>query len=247
MRTDEHERIVDFVEKPQTEAELALVRSGEGRYWASLGIYFFEINVLMKLLGEVKGMDFGRDVIPHAVRGAYRVAAHSFSGYWEDIGTIASFFAANLGLVCPMPPINLFDPSWTMYTRPRFLPPTKVERSALEAVLLADGSLIHSAAIKRSVVGIRTVIRQDTTVEDSILMGADYYVPDDNASALPTMGIGRGCRIRRAIVDKNVRIGDGCRIVNEQNRQNADGPGWSIRDGIVVIEKNAVIPPETVI
>jgi glucose-1-phosphate adenylyltransferase len=247
MCTDENQQITDFVEKPQTEGDLRRVRSPEGRFWASLGIYLFDVAVLRRVLGEVKGVDFGRHVIPHAVRGDYQVAAHAFSGYWEDIGTIGSFYAANLGLVCPVPPIDLFDPQWTIYTRPRSLPPTKVERSAIRSVLLADGSWIQSASIRHSVVGIRTMIRTGTTIDESIVMGADYYVPDDSSSALPTMGIGRNVVIRRAIVDKNVRIGDGCRIVNEKKLPHADGPGWSIRDGIVVVEKNAVIPPGTVI
>ncbi len=246
-RTDEDRSITDFVEKPQSREALDRIRSPDGRYWASLGIYLFKREILTQVLGEVGGADFGKDVIPYAVRGDYRVSAHSFEGYWEDIGTIRSFYAANLGLVCPVPPIDFYDPAWGIYTRPRFLPPTKVEQSTLEAVLLADGSRIDRAAIRRSVIGIRTVIRRDATIEDSIIMGADYYVPDDRSSALPTMGIGRNVTIKGAIVDKNVRIGDNSAIINQEKRQHADGKGWSIRDGIVVIEKNAVIPPGMVI
>jgi glucose-1-phosphate adenylyltransferase len=212
-----------------------------------MGIYLFNRVVLERILRECDGLDFGRDVIPYAVRSDYRVSGHSFTGYWEDIGTIASFYAANLGMVSTNPPIDLFDPAWDMYTRPRFLPPSKVQESKLESVLMAEGCRVSGSEIKRSVVGIRSIVKEGTKIENSILMGADFYVPEHGESRLPVMGIGRNVTIRRAIVDKNVRIGDSVEIVNEAQRQHADGPGWAIRDGIVVIEKGAVIPPGTVI
>ena len=247
MRAARDGIIEDFVEKPQTPEDLARIRSPEGNYWASLGIYLFKVKVLKQLLRECRGMDFGRDVIPYAVKGDYRVSAYPFEGYWEDIGTIRSFFAANLGLACPIPPIDLFDPDWRIYTRPRFLPPTRLERSNIRSVMISEGSVIQRTTLRRTIVGIRTVIREGTKISDAVIMGADYYIKDDGSSPLPTMGIGRNVTIRNAIIDKNVRIGDGSRIVNEQKARHADGPGWSIREGIVVVEKNAVIPPNTAI
>ncbi len=247
MQTDNDGMIADFVEKPQTPDDLARVRSPNGSYWASMGIYLFNRVVLERILRECEGMDFGRDVIPYAVRSDYRVSGHAFNGYWEDIGTIASFYAANLGMVSQDPPIDLFDPSWDMYTRPRFLPPNKVQKSVMESVLMAEGCRVTGAKITRSVVGIRSIIKDGTEIENSILMGADYYVPEHGESRLPVMGIGRNVTIKRAIVDKNVRIGDGVKIINESQQTKADGPGWAIRDGIVVIEKGAVIPPGTVV
>ena len=247
MRTDQNHMITDFVEKPNNAEALAHVRSPDNTYWASMGIYLFEREVLEKLLQEVKGDDFGKDVIPHAVRGDYAVSAHSFDGYWEDIGTIKSFFKANLSLACPDAPINLFDPHWGIFTRPRFLPPAKIQQCVVESTLIADGCLVQAAVLDRCIIGIRTVIRSSTTIRESVVMGADYYVPDDGSSALPTMGIGRDVTIERAIVDKNVRIGDGVKIVNPEGKTQGSGPGWCRRDGIAVVEKNAVIPPGTVI
>ena len=247
MQADGEGMIVNFVEKPQAPEDLARVRSPSGSYWASMGIYLFNRVVLERILRECDGMDFGRDVIPYAVRSDYRVAAHAFNGYWEDIGTIGSFYAANLNMVAADPPIDLFDRNWGMYTRSRFLPPSRIHQSALESVLMADGCRVTGAAIIRSVVGVRSVIKAGARIENSILMGADYFVPEHLETHLPVMGIGRNVTVSRAIIDKNVRIGDGARIVNEAQRQHADGPGWAIRDGIVVVEKGAVIPPGAVI
>jgi len=248
MRTDSDGRIVDFVEKPSSPEELERVQSSDGSYQASLGIYLFNREVLEQVLREVAGVDFGRDIIPYAVRGPYRVYAHFFSGYWEDIGTIKSFYHANLALAGPNPPLDLFSRDWMIYTRPRFLPPSKIENSTIDQALVADGCRIRGASVRNSVIGIRTVIREGSTIEDSIIMGADYFVPEPKRPrTIPVIGIGRHVVLRKAIVDKNVRIGNNVRIVNVQNLQKADGQGWCIRDGIVVVEKNAVIPAGTVI
>ena len=245
--TESSGRINEFVEKPQAPEQLARVRNSLGGYWASMGIYLFNRAVLERILRENEGMDFGKDIIPYAVRSGYVVNAHPFDGYWEDIGTIGSFYATNLQMASPEPPIDLFDPNWDVYTRSRFLPPTKLQKCTFDSGLIADGCMLYGAELIRSVVGVRSLIREGSRIENSVVMGADFYVSGDSRAPLPSMGIGRNVVVRRAIIDKNVRIGDGARIANEKGLLHADGPNWAIRDGIVVVEKNAMIPPGTVI
>ena len=196
-------------------------------------------------------MDFGRHVIPNAI-GEMRVQAHFHRGYWEDVGTIGSYFEANLQLCDPMPPFDFYDAAHPVYTHPRFLPATKVEGCQLRQALVSEGCILMGAEIERSVVGIRSRIGQGTRVRDSLVLGADYYesleeIDRAQAKGLPPVGIGGDSVIERAIVDKNSRVGRGVRLVNEAGVQEKDGEGYHIRDGIVIVPKSGVIPDGTVI
>ena len=181
-----------------------------------------------------------------------RVQAHFYRGYWEDVGTIGSYFEANLKLCDPMPPFDFYDAVRPVYTHPRFLPATKVEGCKLRQALVSEGCILMGAEIERSVVGIRSRIGQGTRMRDSLVLGADYYesleeIDRAQAKGLPPVGIGGDSVIERAIVDKNSRVGRGVRMVNEAGVQETDGEGYYIRDGIVIVPKGGVIPDGTVI
>ena len=181
-----------------------------------------------------------------------RVQAHFYRGYWEDVGTIGSYFEANLQLCDPMPPFDFYDAVRPVYTHPRFLPATKVEGCHLRQALVSEGCILMGAEIERSVVGIRSRIGQGTRVRNSLVLGADYYesleeIDRAQAKGLPPLGIGGDSVIERAIVDKNSRVGRGVRLVNEAGVQETDGDGYYIRDGIVIVPKGGVIPDGTVI
>jgi glucose-1-phosphate adenylyltransferase len=215
-----------------------------------MGIYVFSTRVLAEMLAEDNHRDFGREVFPHAI-GRRRVQVHLFDGYWEDIGTIGSFYEANLQLALPNPPFNLNDAKAPIYTRARFLPPSRVDGAVIAGSLISDGCIIEPGArIENSVIGLRCRIGRDVTIRNSILMGADYYeTPEQLASSdmreLPPIGIGTGSIIEGAIVDKNCRIGPRVRIINEAQLENAtEGECCAIRDGILVIGKEAVLPAD---
>ena len=181
-----------------------------------------------------------------------RVQAHFYRGYWEDVGTIGSYFEANLKLCDPMPPFDFYDAARPVYTHPRFLPATKIEGCQLRQALVSEGCILMGAEIERSVVGIRSRIGQGTRLRDSLVLGADYYesleeIDRAQAKGLPPLGIGGDSVIERAIVDKNSRVGRGVRLVNEAGVQEMDGEGYHIRDGIVIVPKSGVIPDGTVI
>jgi glucose-1-phosphate adenylyltransferase len=262
MRVDNSGEVVGFVEKPKTEEEIAPVRmdpawidgrgvaSGGRDCLANMGIYVFSTRVLAEMLAEDNHRDFGREVFPHAI-GRRRVQVHLFDGYWEDIGTIGSFYEANLQLALPNPPFNLNDAKAPIYTRARFLPPSRVDGAVIAGSLISDGCIIEPGArIENSVIGLRCRIGRDVTIRNSILMGADYYeTPEQLASSdmreLPPIGIGTGSNIEGAIVDKNCRIGPRVRIINEAQLENAtEGECCAIRDGILVIGKEAVLPAD---
>lgn len=254
VRVDDDNRIREFREKPATpEAragmelpEEVMRREGLGTtepYLGSMGIYMFRKRVLLECLAS-DAIDFGRDIIPAGV-DPYRVQAHFFNGYWRDIGTIRAFFEAHMDLVGDHPPFSFHDPEWPFYTRPRYLPGAQLRHCSFDHVLLADGTRIQDSAITRSVVGLRSAAT-GCRIDRCLIMGVDAHVPDAAAGA-PPIGIGEGTEITNAIIDKNARIGREVRIVNQHSLDHADGDGWAIRDGIVVIPKNAVVVDGTVI
>ncbi|MEY5009892.1 MAG: Glucose-phosphate adenylyltransferase [Verrucomicrobiota bacterium] len=260
MHTDSSRRIIRFVEKPKDPALLDELRiPGEllkalgqpetaDLYQASMGIYVFNRSALIKALDN-QHVDFGKHVIPEMIQG-HRVMAHIFQGYWEDIGTIRSFFDANLNLTNPVPDFSFFDAAAPIYTNPRFLPGSKVNGATVRQAIISDGCIIDGAQIERAVIGIRSYIKGGTTIRNCVMMGADYYDADQGVSqsgprTVPDLGIGRDCVIDHAIIDKNARIGDGVVITPEGKPEHFDGPNYFIRDGIVIIPKNAVIESGT--
>ena len=260
MQVDGTKRITRFVEKPNDPAvleELKLrdpllsevrVNAKEDHLLASMGIYVFNRDVLVGALDNTK-TDFGKHIIPDVINHR-QVSAYVFQGDWEDVGTISSFFEANLAMCGVRPSFSFFDRSTPVYTRPRFLPPTKVIDSQIDQSLVADGSVIIKSRISKSVLGLRSFIGENCVLQETIIMGCDYYAPvGDNAAedpvTMPHMSIGRGTKIERAIIDKNVHIGEGVTITSKLGAPDYDGPNYFIRDGIVIIPKNAVIAPGT--
>ena len=265
LKTDEAGRIVEFSEKPKGDAleamrvdtaalGLSADEAAARPYLASMGIYVFKYDRLEQLLREdTTHMDFGREVIPQAI-GRYNVQGFLFDGYWEDIGTIAAFYKANLDMTAAIPPFNLFDAEAPLLSRARYLPPSKFDNCEIRDSIISDGCIINGAKISRSVIGLRSRIGQGAQIEGSYVMGADYYqtleeMRDELASTYPRIGIGEGTMINRAIIDKNARIGNGVRLVNESNIVDADGDDKSyyIRDGIIIVPKNCVIRDGTVV
>jgi len=254
MQSDNDRRITRFVEKPTDPAILDGLKLGPELlgsigaaedaelFQASMGIYIFNRDVLVESLANDL-VDFGKHIIPHAIDQRH-VSGYIFNGYWEDIGTIRAFYEANLDLTDLLPQYSFFDASAPVYTHPRFLPGSKVNGAALRQAIVADGCIISDAHIERSVIGVRSVIQTGATIRNSIVMGADYYETDPESipAGLPPIGIGRNCVIDRAIIDKNARIADGVVITPEGKPADYDGDNYFIRDGIVVVPKNAVIP-----
>jgi glucose-1-phosphate adenylyltransferase len=220
-------------------------------YLASMGIYVFSPWVLKELLAEhPEANDFGKEVLPAAL-GRYRVVAHFFQGYWEDIGTIQAFYRANLALARPGQ-FTLYDPDFPLYTRPRYLSPTRFNDAHVHESLVAEGSVVGKARFEGSVVGIRSIVHNDVELDGALVMGNDYYETETERAAalargIPPLGIGEGTVIRQAILDKNCRVGSQVQIVNEKGLQEADGDNWYIRDGVVIVPKDAVLPDGTVI
>jgi glucose-1-phosphate adenylyltransferase len=250
LRRDADGRITQFVEKPRTEASRAPFRHPEDPerpFLGSMGIYVFRTSVLSELL-KADHQDFGSDVLPAAIH-SHRVYSFTFDDYWEDIGTIRAFYTANLNLAQPDPPFDFHDPERPIYTHPRFLPGSRIYDVDLDRVLLADGCMIEGASIRNSVIGIRSVVEEDVVIRDSVVMGADYYEMRDGPAPpdVPWIGIGRSSNIQGAIIDKNARIGSGVHIEPFPAGVNIDTEHWSVRDGIVVVPKDAVIPGGTTI
>lgn len=254
LKVNRQGRIVHFEEKPRPERlpDLESDIPGHGKgFLASMGIYMFGREALEKAVGNADLVDFGRHILPWAI-GEMRVQAHFFRGYWEDVGTVTAYYQANLDLCDPMPPFDFHDALRPVYTHPRFLPSTKIEECTLRSVLLSDGCILMGAEIDRSVVGIRSRIGRGTRIRESLILGADYYESLDEIEraqerGLPPIGIGADSVIERAIVDKNARVGRGVRIVNETGVQEADGDGYYVRDGIVMVPKEGVVPDGAVI
>ncbi|HBX68203.1 MAG TPA: glucose-1-phosphate adenylyltransferase [Chloroflexi bacterium] len=243
--------ITDFVEKPKDPKVLKKFISRddpERPYLASMGNYFFKTDVLLDLLNSTTDDDFGGEVIPKAIH-THKVCGFDFDGYWEDIGTIRSFYEVNLKLASPDSPFNFNDPTKRIYTRARFLPSTKVDGATLEDVMISEGCLIGKAEIENAVIGLRSQIGDGAVIRNTVLMGADYYDnPDDLAKGqgIP-LGIGKNSVIDGALIDKNARIGEGVVIKPFPPDVEIDHDDWVVRDGIVVIPKRAVIHPGTVI
>jgi glucose-1-phosphate adenylyltransferase len=251
-------KITRFLEKPTAEEEinamkmspelLAAVNSSpdEELFQASMGIYVFDRDVLVQCLDNDL-VDFGKHVIPHSIRDRH-VSAYIFKGYWEDIGTIRAFYEANLDLTDIVPEYSFFEPDAPIYTHPRFLPGSKINGATLRQAIISDGCIISDAHLERCVIGIRSIIQNGATIRNSIIMGADYFeltrgdTSNRQSGSDPPIGIGRNCVIDRAIIDKNARIGEGVVITPEGKSQNHDAENYFIRDGIVVVPKNAVIP-----
>jgi glucose-1-phosphate adenylyltransferase len=208
-----------------------------------MGIYLFRKEILTELLDNDLG-DFGHHVIPRAVPHM-RVKAHLFNGYWRDIGTIRSYYDAHMDLVLPQAPFDFYNPRWPFFTHPRYLPGSRITNTSIYRTVLAGGHVLSDVSLSEAVLGVRTVLRE-ATVKRSLIMGADpHHVPDGEDG--PPVGIGKGAVIENAIIDKNARIGRNVRIVNEQGLQEGEGPWWVIRDGIVVVPHNAVVPDGSVI
>ena len=253
MHSGVDRRITRFVEKPADETVLGEMRMSrellaaigsaeeEDLYQASMGIYVFNRQVLIECL-ENNLVDFGKDVIPNAIKD-WHVSAFIYQGYWEDIGTIRAFYKANLDLTDIVPEYSFFEPEAPIYTHPRFLPGSKINGATLRQAIISDGCIISDAHLERCVVGIRSIIQSGATIRNTIVMGADHFELDlATESGRPPIGIGRNCVIERTIIDKNARIGDGVIITPEGKPANVDAENYFIRDGIVVIPKNAVIP-----
>jgi glucose-1-phosphate adenylyltransferase len=253
MQSGVDRRIARFVEKPTDEAVLhemkmsrellAAIGSSEEEelFQASMGIYVFNRDVLVQCLDNDL-VDFGKHVIPQSIKDRH-VSAFIFQGYWEDVGTIRSFYEANLDLTDLVPEYSFFDTEAPIYTHPRFLPGSKINGATLRQAIISDGCIISDAHLERCVIGIRSIIESGATIRNSIIMGADYFEQNrDERSSLPPVGIGRNCVIDRAIIDKNARIADGAVITPEGKQANLDGDNYFIRDGIVIVPKNAVIP-----
>jgi len=263
MKVDREARIIEFEEKPRDPRKLEQLKipnelfrtysflHREKTHLASMGIYVFKKEVLQELLENTTYEDFGGEVIPAAIRSK-RVYAYFFNGYWEDIGTIGSFFEAHLDLTRPLPKFNFYDEERPIFTHPRFLPGAKILNAEIQQSILCDGSIINRSRVSSSVIGIRSFIGEKSTLEEVIMMGADFFetIEEKNRNkrkGIPNIGIGKNCTIRRAIIDKNARIGDNVKILNEENIQEADYDLYYIREGIVVIPKNIIIPNGTVI
>ncbi len=254
LKVNRQGRIVHFEEKPSPERLPQLVSDVPGlgpAFLASMGIYVFGRDALVRSLADASLVDFGKNVIPDAVP-KLRVHAHVYRGYWEDVGTIRSFFQANLALAQSMPPFDFYDVSRPVYTAPRFLPATKIEECQVRQALISEGCIVVGARIENALLGIRTRLERGVTIQDTLMLGADDYETLDEiqhaqSRGLPPMGVGAGSTIKNAIVDKNARIGREVRILNEAGAIDLDGDGYYIRDGIVVVPKNGVIADGSVI
>jgi glucose-1-phosphate adenylyltransferase len=264
VKTDDTGRIIEFSEKPKGEAldlmkvdtttlGLSIEQAAQRPFLASMGIYVFRKEVLRTLLLEEmpEAVDFGKEIIPGTL-SRYNVQGHLFDGYWEDIGTIGAFYRANIEMTLPLPPFNVFDAEAPMYTRPRYLPGSKLLDCHIQSSIITEGCIINGATITDSVIGIRSRIEHGSRLDGVLMMGADFYQNLDELQAdinrgYPRIGVGPNCLIRRAIIDKNARIGSGVQILNEAHEKVHDGDGYFIRDAIVIVPKSGVILDGTVI
>ncbi|XHR27707.1 MAG: glucose-1-phosphate adenylyltransferase [Chthoniobacteraceae bacterium] len=261
MHTDATRQITQFVEKPKDPAVLDSLRipgnlmeqlghnPDEELFQASMGIYVFNRQALIEALDNDL-VDFGKHIIPRSIEH-YKVHSYIFQGYWEDIGTIRSFFNANLALTDEKPPFSMFDTTRPVYTHARFLPASKMQGARINHSIISDGCTITDAEIDHCVVGVRSYIKAGTTIKDVILMGNDFFDADlalhDVADGCTPLGIGRNCQIDHAIIDKNARIGDNVTISPKGKPAHFDGPNYYIREGIIIVPKNTTIPAGTVI
>jgi glucose-1-phosphate adenylyltransferase len=262
MQINEERRIVRFVEKPKEAAVLDSLKLDPTSYsrlgiegseeflLASMGIYVFNRELIVRLLDNAH-TDFGKHIIPGAIAN-YRVFSYVFQGYWEDIGTIRSFFEANLDLISELPRFNFFDMAAPIFSRPRFLPGSKINGATIDHAMISDGCIINHATIRNALVGIRSIVGAGSQLNRVILMGGDYYeshasIMENELAGKPRIGIGQNTRIENAIIDKNARIGDSVVISPAGKPDELDHPLYHIRDGVVIIPKNGAIPHGTVI
>lgn len=262
LKTNSDGRIIEFSEKPPAD-QLPPMRVDTTRFGlspedaerrcflASMGVYVFNYEVLRQMLKNEKHTDFGRQVIPEAI-GERQVQAFPFDDYWEDIGTISAYYQANLDMTGLVPKFNLFNAAAPIYTHSRFLPGSKLSDCQVRNSIISDGCILNRAVVENSIIGIRSRIENNARIEQSLVMGADYYqtigeMEEDRRRGTPRVGIGENAFIRKAIIDKNVRIGANVRIFNEGGRDEYDGENYYIREGIIVIPKNALIPDGAVI
>ena len=257
MQSDANRRIFRFEEKPKDPKLLEELRippdlldrlgrpANAELYQGSMGIYVFNRQTLIDALDNSYD-DFGKHIIPASLK-KYKVFAYIFQGYWEDIGTVRAFFEAHLALTDTVPAFNFSDHLNPIYTRPQILPANKINRTQVHSAIIADGCTITDANIERAVIGLRSVIATGSTIRNAVLMGADFYQDEDPQPKpdLPPLGIGRHCVIEEAIIDKNVRIGDGVVITPKGKPRNVDGDNYYIRDGVVMVPRGAVIPAGT--
>jgi glucose-1-phosphate adenylyltransferase len=260
LKTDTAGMISSFIEKPKKEilnewtSDTGDEMRAMGRnYLASMGIYIFNRRLMTELLSEEhkEATDFGKEIIPSSIN-KYKVASYQYDGYWTDIGNIYSFFEANLALTAEIPDFNLFDNAKPVYTRARMLPPAKISGTTLERTIIAEGSIILASRVENSVIGIRTRIGHGTTVVSTYIMGSDYYETLEEMlhaaeRGIPKVGIGERCYIKNAIIDKNCRIGNDVRINGGSHLANTDHALYTVKEGIVVVKKGAILPDGYVI
>jgi glucose-1-phosphate adenylyltransferase len=253
-------RVEQFREKPKGDAlhemrtdtaalGLKPEEAAKRPYVASMGIYLFKNSVLIDLLADSTMIDFGYQVIPRAIE-RYDVYGYLFDDYWEDLGTVEAFYRANMDLTGSDPHFDFHDMSAPIYTRARFLPSSRIEQCEIRESIISEGSILRGARIFHSVVGIRSQVAENVVLERVMMMGADYYEDEDDFDynrqlGIPNIGIGKGSVIRNAIIDKNAHIGENVHILNENGIQNLDGPGYYIRDGIVMVPKNGIVQNDT--
>jgi glucose-1-phosphate adenylyltransferase len=254
LKTDADGFIKEFIEKPApdilhewtSEVSDEMKRAGKN-HLASMGIYVFNRELLVKLMQNEHTKDFGKEIIPQAIAGGIKVLSYQYEGYWTDIGNIESFFEANLELTDDIPKFNLFDNSKVIYTRARLLPPSKISGTTLEKTIISDGCIILASRIEHSVIGIRSRIGKGTTIVNSIIMGCDFYqnldeITNQDPANSKIMGIGERCYLNRCIIDKNCFIGNDVRINGGKHLAEVDTELYAIKDGIVIVKKGAVIP-----
>jgi glucose-1-phosphate adenylyltransferase len=260
FRFDRAGHIVAFEEKPNAERLAQIGQSipkgahsagitPDRPFVASMGIYVFSRDVLLDLLAASDAKDFGREVIPSAL-DKYRVNSFIFRGYWADVGTVESFYDANIMLTKPGSPFKFYDPRRPIYTHARFLPGSRLVDARVRDAIVTEGCYLGRCTVEESVIGIRTHVQEGTTIRRSVLLGADYYEADDVAPARgdrPRLGIGKDVVLDRVIVDKNARVGDGVRLMNSAGVQEADGDGYYIRNGVIIVPKDGVIKPGTIV
>jgi glucose-1-phosphate adenylyltransferase len=255
LKMERDGRITEFFEKPKDPKTIEMLRvdvdkwrsagvTEERPLMASMGIYLFKTDILIQVLKDETKLDFGRDVIPSAL-SRYSVYSSVFNGYWEDIGTIGAFYKANLDLAMTRPKFNFYDADAPIFTHPRFLPGSQVENCRIHQSIISEGCSIRDSKISNSIIGIRSAIRSKSEIANSLVMGCDFY--EDNASHRIPMGIGSRASIRDAIIDKNARIGNNVHILNARRLRDHDGDNYYIREGIVIIPKNAVVEDNTII
>ncbi len=254
LKVDESGRIIQFTEKPKTEEALDEMmtdtsifglspeEAARRPYLASMGIYIFDPLTLSDMLtSDMSRTDFGKEIIPQAIP-THKMQAYCFDGYWADIGTIRAFYEANMDLVSPVPQFNLFDPTQPIYSNTRYLPGAKMNRASVEAALLCEGVIVEGATVRDSILGSRSRVRHGSVIEESLVMGADFYQRGDDPS--PQIGINEGAYLKRCIIDKNASIGRYAQMVNRQNLPTYDDPEerFYVRDGVIIVVKDAIIP-----